>query len=99
MQRVLHNMLVLGTARTSRPQTSGVLSNAAKTVNPFVTRNRITYGIVSRPTSILWITCIEHIMPNSMPGIIVICVVGAAPRGRPILGIKNGRAQGPAPTG
>jgi len=42
---------------------------------------------------------VSYIMPNPMRGETVNCEVGAAPRGRPILGIENGRAQGPAPTG
>ena len=42
---------------------------------------------------------VMQIMPNHLHGIIVIYRVGAAPRGRPILGMENGRAHGPAPTG
>jgi len=40
-----------------------------------------------------------QIMPNHLPGIILISEVGTAPRGRPFPGIENGLAQGPVPTG
>jgi REP element-mobilizing transposase RayT len=40
-----------------------------------------------------------QIMPNHLHGIIVVCEVGTAPRGRPNPGIENGQAQGPVPTG
>ncbi len=42
---------------------------------------------------------VSPVMFTSMPGIIVICEVGAAPRGRPYPDMENGQAQGPVPTG
>ena len=42
---------------------------------------------------------VMQIMPNHLHGIIVICEVGTAPRGRPLPGIENGQARGPVPTG
>ena len=39
-----------------------------------------------------------QIMPNHLHGIIVVCEVGTAPRGRPFSMPGNGRAQGPSPT-
>jgi len=42
---------------------------------------------------------VMQIMPNHLHGIIVVCEVGTAPRGRPLPGIENGLAQGPVPTG
>jgi len=41
---------------------------------------------------------VMQIMPNHLHGIIVVCEVGAAPRGRPFSMPGNGRAQGPSPT-
>jgi len=42
---------------------------------------------------------VMQIMPNRLYGIIVVCEVGAAPRGRPFPGMEDGLAQGPVPTG
>ena len=42
---------------------------------------------------------VMQIMPNHLHGIIVVCEVGTAPRGRPLPGIENGQARGPVPTG
>ena len=42
---------------------------------------------------------VMQIMPNHLHGIIVVRVVGTAPRGRPSPGIENGLARGPVPTG
>ena len=56
--------------------------------------------MVSRPDQHPFLgSGVSFIMPDATHVDIVVCEVGAAPRGRPFPGMEDGLAQGPVPTG